>query len=163
MDQDHGFDRSRARQFLFQRLDGNRRSPGRFDANRDAAASFDHGRQPGAEHAVDSHDRTIAGLDKIGNHRFHACRSGSGQGNRKLIFCVERGTEQGLNLVHQSEKNRVEVAEQRLTKGLQHPGMDHARARAHEQAMRRNKVLIPGGCSHRRCRLSLLVPGGITL
>ena len=57
------------------------------------------------------------------------------------MFGLEDHPQRGLNIVHDGQKDRVKVAEQRGRKGAQHAGMNQARAGTEEETTRGDEFL----------------------
>ena len=54
---------------------------------------------------------------RVGDDGFPS-RSGAGQGNGEFIVGLECGAEQGLDLIHQAQKQRIEMADKWLGQGV---------------------------------------------
>ena len=73
---------------------------------------------------------------------------------------LECGAEQGLDLIHQAQKQRIEMADKWLGQGRARPGMDHARPGTQEQASGWDKFVIRWRQAHLRSRLRLVTQEG---
>jgi hypothetical protein len=128
-----------------------RGSPSIFDCDHLGTGPAGHVDHAGAEHAIDADHRQVARLQQVHQGRFHACRARRRQGHADVIWGVEQPRERGLDLLHQTLKGRIQMADGRPRQGRQHPGADIGRARPHQDPAGRLKALHGG--------LALMAPG----
>jgi hypothetical protein len=70
---------------------------------------------------------------------------------------VKDRSQGGLNIVHDGQKHRVEVAEQRSGKRAQHPGMNEAWTGTEEETTRGNEFLQGHGIRQGRLPIRVAV------
>ena len=116
----------------FLRID--RRAPGVVDDHRHAAGALDVFQHAPAEHAVAAHDHLVARLHQIDKAHFHSRRARCRDRESQRVLGLERHAQHGLDLLHQLDESRIEVADgrarHRVEDALRHVG----RAGAHENA-----------------------------
>jgi hypothetical protein len=114
-----------------------RTAPGRLDPDHLSPGPRRHARHPLAEVTVRRDEHDVARLHEVRDRSLHRRRAGAADGNRPAVPGAERVPEQLLHLVHQAEKGRVQVADERGAHRPQHARVDVARAGSHQQAVRR--------------------------
>jgi len=141
MDDGDRFDGARSSERLLNGLRLNGFSPCRVDANRFAAAAVDNGRQPCSKDAVHADDDGISRLNEIDDRRFHAGRPGPRKGNRERVFGLKHYAQGGLNVVHDAQKDGIEVADERRRKRPQDARMYETRSWTQEEAAWRREFV----------------------
>jgi len=121
-----------------------------------AADTGDDVAHPGAEDPVDRHHHRVAGFHEVDEARLHAGTARGRDRNRQRIGCLEHVAQQLLGLVHQGQKRRVQVADAGCGHGLQDPGGNVARSRAHQQALARVNIAKTSWFDGRHGRCLLL-------
>jgi hypothetical protein len=100
----------------------------------DGAVPRQHVRQPVAEVAGDNAERTFAGLDEIGDHRFHRRRARAGDGEHgRLVRRLEQLVQARANVVEQRHELGIEVRARRRRERLEHALRDRRRAGTEQQ------------------------------
>ncbi len=94
---------------------------------------IDHTR---AENAVDADEHGVAGFDEVDDAGFHSGRAGAADGEGEFVLGLEDVAEHLLGFVHDANKFRVEMADQRHRHGGQHARVDIGWAGTHEDAGR---------------------------
>ena len=108
-------------------------------------AGTDYGRAVAAAHlnqalgkVAGGEDREfLAGLDEIGEYRFHAGAAGAGDYLHEGILGSENGTKVATNFFVDFEEERVEMTDDGLTHSFVNSGMNLGGAGSEEQATRR--------------------------
>ena len=119
-------------QCRFDLVERDRRAPCVFDNHRFAATANDVFFHAATKDAINANQNLIAGLDQIGKTGFHTGRAGRGYRKGQRVFGLISIAQQGFNLVHQLDKLRVQMADNRARHGTKHARVNIGRPGAHQ-------------------------------
>ncbi len=112
-----------------------RRAPGVVDDDRHAAGALDVFQHAPAEHAVPADDHLVARLHQVDEAHFHPRRPRGRDRKGQRVVGLERHPQHGLDLLHQVDEGRIEVADGRTRHGVEDALRHVGGAGAHEDAL----------------------------
>ena len=134
-----GAGEGRVNQSLLDALWRHRGAPGCLDQDRLAARATDHLGHPGAEIPGHADDGAVARLHEVRDGRLHPRRSGPRDRECPVVACPENLAQHDPHIIHDREKDRVEVTEQRVRHRRQHEWIDRGGAGPQKDPGRRVK------------------------
>ncbi len=117
-------------------LGGENLAPRALDGAHFAAVAPGHIRQAQAEVAVDAYQHLVAGLHQVGDGGFHGGAAGARDRDGERVSGLKGVAQQLLGAVHQLQEFGIQVPYRGDGHGIQHARVDHAGARAEQDARR---------------------------